>query len=177
MTIGNVKVPTSWDELYVGRFLKAGLLKDRAVTLTIKAVIVETMPNDRDGTEKDRGIISFDETPLQLALNRTNGECLKALMGKKVQSWVGKKITLAPEMTKFGKEDVEAVRVAGAPWLTHNIELEIKMPKRKPTKRVLVPTVKKNSGQDKQPEMPQPTTEQQADVVEYKTETVEEVKS
>jgi hypothetical protein len=152
MTIGRVKIPTSWDELYVGRFLKAGLLKDKQVTLTIKSVIVETMPNEKDNTEKDRGIVSFEETPLQLALNRTNGECLKAMMGKKVQTWVGKKVTLAPEMTKFGREDVEAIRIAGAPWLTSNIELEIKMPKRKPQKRVLVPTKKGATASVSQPD-------------------------
>ncbi len=150
MTIGNVKIPTSWDEMYVGRFLKAGLLKDKQVTLTIDRVFVETMPNEKDGSEKDRGIMCFKETPLQLALNRTNGECLKALFGKKVQTWVGKRVTIAPEMTKFGKDDVEAIRVVGSPNLTHSIDIEIKMPKRKPQKRTLVPTGKGNQNQNQQ---------------------------
>ncbi len=167
MTVGNVKIPDHWDELYAGRFLKAGLLKDKPVTLTINKVHVETMPDEKSNGEKDRGIISFKETPMQMALNRTNGECLKAMFGKKVQSWVGRKVTLVPEVAKFGKDDVDAIRIKGSPELTQNIEIEIKMPKRKPQKRTLVPTGKRDQGSAPQPEpKSEPTVTADGEVID-----------
>ena len=141
MTIGSVKVPDVYSELYPNRFLKADLLKDKPRTLTIEKVNVEVMPTD-EGGEKERGIIYFKETKKQLALNRTNGECLKAMFGKKVKDWIGKPITLVPEQAKFGKEDVDAIRISGSPAIDRRIDIEIKMPKRKPQKRTLVPTGK-----------------------------------
>ncbi len=142
MTIGQVKEADCFDRLYPGRFLKAGLLMDKAVTLTIDKVFIETMPDEKNGGERDRGIVAFKETPMQLALNRTNGECLKAMFGKKPKQWTGKKVTFVPEMAKFGKDDVDAIRIKGSPDITQSITIEIKMPKRKPQVRTLVPTGK-----------------------------------
>ena len=169
MTVGTVKIPDVWDELYPSRFLKAGLLKDKAVTLTISKVHVESMANDKTGGESDRGIISFNQTPMQLALNRTNGECLKAMFGKKVQSWVGKRVTFVPEVDKFGKDDVDAIRIKGSPDITSSIEIEIRMPKRKPKKRTLVPTGKRDIGTAPQPDptpQPEPTVTADGEVID-----------
>lgn len=149
MTVGTVKQPDTYSELYPGRFLKADLLKDKPVTLTIDKVFVETMPDDKTGGEKDRGILQFKQTTMHLALNRTNGECLKAMFGKRVKDWVGKRVTFVPEVDKFGKDDVDAIRIKGSPDISHSIEIEIKMPKRKPKKRTLVPTT---TGKSAQPE-------------------------
>ncbi len=135
--IGTVKIPDTYSELYPGRFLKADLLRDKPRTLTISKVHVEVMPDDKTGGEKDRGIISFKETTRQLALNRTNGECLKAMFGKKVKEWSGKRVTLVPEQAKFGAEDVDAIRISGSPDFNRTVTIEIKMPKRKPVKRTL----------------------------------------
>lgn len=170
MTLGIIKNPTVFEELYEGRFLKAGLLKSKPRTLTISRVFVETLADDASKTgEKNRGIICFKETERQLCINRTNGESLKAMFGNKVQEWVGKQITLIPEMTKFGREDVEAVRISGSPNLSHSIEVEIKMPKRKPMKRQLVPTGKQTS-----PDPSSPVDTPVDPVVESQTETVNE---
>lgn len=167
--IGKVKIPDTFSELYPGRFLKADLLKDRAVTLTIQKVFVEVMPDDKTGGEKDRGIICFKETPMQLALNRTNGECLKAMFGKKVPNWVGKRVTFVPETAKFGKDDVDAIRIKGSPSLTHSVDVEIKMPKRKPVKRTLVPTGKADQGT-----APQPPPQDPVQVAQVTSEVVKE---
>lgn len=148
MALGTIKNPTVFDELYEGRFLKAGLLKNKPRTLTISRVFVETLADDASKTgEKNRGIICFKETERQLCINRTNGESIRSMFGPSVQEWVGKQITLVPEMAKFGREDVEAVRVSGSPSLTHSIDIEIRMPKRKPMKRTLVPTGKQQQTQ------------------------------
>ena len=50
--------PTNYDELYPGRFLKAGLLKNQKVTLTIKDVDLEQL-EDNTGKPKGKAISSF----------------------------------------------------------------------------------------------------------------------
>ncbi len=178
MALGTIKNPTVFDELYEGRFLKAGLLKNKPRTLTISRVFVETLADDASKTgEKNRGIICFKETERQLCINRTNGESIRAMFGASVQGWVGKQITLVPEMAKFGREDVEAIRVSGSPDIDHAINIEIKMPKRKPMLRKLVPTGKSNNPVP-QPEPPKqeetPVVADSDGVVQSETETKQE---
>jgi len=130
--------PTSFDELFPGRFLKAGLFKGKNVTLTITSVDREDLPGDK-GDER-RGILSFKETPMQLVVNKTNGLCLRAMFGTQVQTWVGKRVTFSPEKDKFGRETVDAIRIAGSPDLTEAIDVEIKMPRKKARTRSLTVT-------------------------------------
>lgn len=122
--------PTSWDELFPDRFLKAGLMKGKDVTLTIRDVALDKIPDDK-GVEKIRGILSFEKTDKQLALNKTNGLCLKAMFGAAVQAWAGKRITLYPTMDHFGRDEVEAIRVRGSPDIAEAITFELKLPKKK----------------------------------------------
>lgn len=130
------KKPVDYDELFPGRFVKAGLFKARPGTLTIAAVDVEPLPQD-DGTERMRGVISFRGTPKQWVLNSTNGQCLRAMFGKHLPDWIGKRVTLACEQDRFGRETVDAIRVQGSPDIAAAIEIEIKLPRRKPRTRHL----------------------------------------
>jgi hypothetical protein len=57
--------PSTFDELYAGRFLKAGLLGDRKVTLRIRDVELEELQDD-DGTPKSKAVLSFERTERQL---------------------------------------------------------------------------------------------------------------
>jgi len=134
--------PVDFDQLFPGRFLKAGLFKGKNVTLTVTAVDVEMLPSDKGG-DRVRGILSFAETAMQLVLNKTNGLCVRAMFGRLPQEWVGKRITFSPEKDKFGREVVDAIRIVGSPDLTAAIDVEIRMPKKKPKQRRLSPTVKK----------------------------------
>lgn len=142
--------PMDYDELFPGRFLKAGLFKGKKVTLTIADVETEELPQDT-GKDKVRGVISFKETERQLVLNSTNGQCFKAMFGRKVQDWVGKSVTLCAETDKFGRETVEAVRVYGGPDIDADMSVDIQLPRRKPKSRVLHCT-RANGGRRKQPE-------------------------
>lgn len=135
--------PVDFDEMFAGRFLKAGLLQtklgSRTPTVTITDVELEEMPQD-DGKTKDKGILSIRELPMQICLNRTNGECLKAMFGKLARDWVGKRIVLCIELdrdpaSKGGK--VEAIRIAGSPDIESDVVATIKLPKRKPKDRLL----------------------------------------
>lgn len=135
------KRPGSWDEMFPGRFLKAGLFKGKPVTLEIKDVTLEELPSDK-GPDQTRGVLSFRQTPMQLAINKTNGLCLRKMFGNKPLEWVGKRVTFVPEQDKFGKETVDAIRIQGSPDMTSAIDVEIRMPKKKPKMRRLVVTGK-----------------------------------
>lgn len=126
--------PVDWDELYPGRFLKAGefaATRSNRVLLTITAVDLDELESD-DG-KKVKGVITFREVPRQLAMNKTNGICLKAMFGRKVQEWVGKRIVLFAD--KWNGED--CIRVYGSPELREDIKVEIKLPRRKPYNMVM----------------------------------------
>src|SRR5205085_5994632 len=75
--------PVDWDELYPGRFLKAVDFKGKTVTLKISEVKIEELVGDKGPQVK--GVISFERTEKQWALNKTNGICLKEMFGRKVQ--------------------------------------------------------------------------------------------
>ena len=143
------KPPVNYDELFPGRFLKAGLFQGKDVTLEIVEVSVEELPQD-DGSMRRRGIITFRETPLQLVLNSTNGQCIRAMFGTRIPDWVGKRITFRPEKDRFGREMVDAIRIAGSPDLSGPVDAMIRMPRKKDKKRTLVVT-KRASTPDNQP--------------------------
>jgi hypothetical protein len=134
--MSNETKPISFDEMFPGRFLKAGLLRGMEVTLKISAVDLEKLPDDK-GAEKSRGIISFAGREMQMVMNKTNASCIAAMFGKKVQDWVGHSITIAPETDKFGSETVDCIRVVGSPELKAPLGIAIKMPRRKPKQRTL----------------------------------------
>jgi hypothetical protein len=119
--------PTNYDELYPGRFLKAGLLKGQKVTLTIKDVDLEQM-EDNTGKPKQKAIISFSERPLELVACKTNGLCLKAMFGKDLGNWIGKRVTLFPG--QWNGE--ECIRIWGSPDIERQFEVSIELPRRRP---------------------------------------------
>jgi hypothetical protein len=118
--------PVDWDELYPGRFLKAGEFKGKKPTMTITAVQLDELEGNTG--KKVKGVISFDRTTKQLPLNKTNGICLKAMFGRKVQDWVGHKITLFAG-TWNGEE---CIRIWGSPELTADQEVEVALPRKRP---------------------------------------------
>lgn len=104
-----------YDQLFPGRFLKAGEFQGKEATLTIKGLDLEEM-EDRKGV-KTKCIVTFVETKKQLVLNKTNGECLKGLWGRKTSAWLGKRVTFFPATVEaFGAQTL-AIRVRGSPDL------------------------------------------------------------
>lgn len=144
----------TFDELFPGRFLKSGQFKGKDVTLTIRSIRLEELPDDKGG-KKVKGIIGFTETPLELVLNRTNGESFKALWGRDTSNWVGKRITLwpAPYTDNSTGEVSTAIRVRGSPDLEKNISFELKLARKKSATVTLLKTGGKNG------KAPQPAPE------------------
>lgn len=132
-----LKKPLDWDDLYPGRYLKAGQLGDRRPTLTIKSVNLEKLQDDK-GADKTKGVLSFVEIPYELALNKTNGLCLREMLGRNLERWPGRKITLYRGEVESGSQRGEpAVRVWGSPELTEDRTVEIRLPRKRPLKMVL----------------------------------------
>lgn len=120
------KKPQSYDDLYPGRFIKAGQLHGKEVTLTIKDADLEELEGE-DG-KKRKAILSFEETPLQHVMPKTNGLCIKGMFGAEIQGWIGKRVTFYPD-TWNGEP---CLRVAGSPDIESDFDVEVKLPRRKP---------------------------------------------
>lgn len=155
-----LKKPLDWDELYPGRFLKAGQLGDKRPTLTIREVIVERLQDDK-GQEKVKGVIIFVEVPYQLALNKTNGLCLREMFGRELVKWHGRKVTLYRGTVESGSQKGEpAVRIWGSPELSQDRTVEIKLPRKRPMQMVLHRVESRDA--QRKPEVERHPTEGQA---------------
>src|SRR6185312_6897735 len=107
-----------FDKLYPARFMKAGEFEGKDVTLTITDVKVEELEGATG--KKGKGIVGFvsaSGTKKELVLNRTNGECIKAMFGRDTKDWIGKRVTLYPATItdSFTDEPTLAIRVRGSP--------------------------------------------------------------
>ena len=123
--------PKNFDQLYPGRFLKAGILDGKKVTLTIANVQHEKLEGEK-GTEL-KAIMSFVGKEMQLVLCKTNALCIKAMFGPILAEWRGKKVTFYE-----GKVEVPGpmkgqpcIRVWGSPEIQGDVSTPIKLPKRK----------------------------------------------
>jgi hypothetical protein len=142
--------PKDYDELFPGRFLKAGLFQGRKPTLLVTAVKTEKLPAD-DGEDEDRGLLYFKQTEKQLIVNSTNGQCIMGIMdhllgegkGRKVQNWVGHSFTFRSEKVKYKGKPVDGIRLEGSPELDRDIKVEVILPKRKPITMTMASTRKK----------------------------------
>lgn len=130
----------TYDQLFPGRFIKAGEMHGRPVTLTVKDVYLDQL-EDESGREKPQAVIAFNETPREMALNKTNAQCIVSMFGQDSGDWIGKRITLCPERDASGLSDSGlCLRIQGSPDIKSPITAEIKLPRRRPQKRKLVPT-------------------------------------
>lgn len=123
-----------FDQLFPGRFIKAGDFKGKDVTKTIGNVRIEDLPSDA-GT-KVKGIVTFSDAKKEWVLNRTNAEALKAMWGRDTGEWVGKRVTLYP--ATFNGD--LAIRVRGSPDLKEAINWELKLARKRPQKMRLLVT-------------------------------------
>lgn len=120
------KKPKHFDDLYPGRFLKAGQFGGKKVTLTIKDYDREILEGD-DG-KKSKAIIAFAESPMQLVACKTNGLCMREMFGSDLAQWVGKRVILFP--SEWNGEP--CIRVWGSPDIKEELDVEVKLPRRKP---------------------------------------------
>ncbi len=120
------KAPKTFDDLYPGRFLKAGNFDGRKITLTIERCDLEELEGD-DG-KKTKAIVFFRETPRALVACKTNGLCIREMFGTVLADWQGKRVILFP--SEWNGEP--CIRVWGSPDIAREMDVEVKLPRRKP---------------------------------------------
>jgi hypothetical protein len=133
-------VNLNWDNLNPGEYIKAGEFDGKPFTMRIASIDRGDFIKD-DGTPEKRGVVSFTETDRKWVLNATNIQLLRAIWPT-IEGAIGQKVTLMAENVQFGRDTVEGIRVKGAPHLTAPIQAEVRLPRKKPSKRTLVPTGK-----------------------------------
>ena len=137
-------LPDTYSELYPGRFLKSDLLKGHKITLTIADVDVQDLIGET-GKPSAKVIVTFNrpqaeawaKIPLDLVLPKTNGECLRRMFGNRPSDWKGKRITLFPSTTKFGRADVDCIRVWGSPDIPDDMPISVPQGRKKPLEMVM----------------------------------------
>ena len=127
-----LKKPSVFDQLYAGRFLKAGELLGKKPTLTITDVDLEELQGD-DGTKKAKAIISFKETDKKLVACKTNGLCVREMFGKELAVWIGKRITIFED--QWNGEP--CIRIWGSPDIADEFEVTVALPRRRPFKKLM----------------------------------------
>lgn len=110
------------DLLYPSDYLAAEDLKGRDVTLTISRLEHEKLHREGGGSEW-KWVLYFREMEerhkkdsrrpnKRLVLNKkAHPDALRALYGPETDDWIGKRITLYPTTTKFGRETVDCIRI------------------------------------------------------------------
>lgn len=110
-----------WRLAFEHNYIGVADLKGKDVTLTISKIVRPELEMVKKGKrEKQRKLVfHFRElesrpegTPRMLVCNRTNAETIADLYGDVMDEWVGKRITLFPDMTvkAFGRKGGVRVR-------------------------------------------------------------------
>jgi hypothetical protein len=128
------KVDT-YSELYPNRFVKSDLLKGQKVTLTIANVELEELVGEKG--KEPKAVFSFKEAKRDWVAPKTCGFCIQRMFGKKISDWIGKRVTLYPTTTSFGRETVDCIRVWGSPDLTEDMAISIPQGRKKPLEAVM----------------------------------------
>lgn len=132
MAAENRRKPVDYDELYPGRFLKSGAFAEwEKKPLTIADVDTDELEGDKG--KRTKGIIAFGEVAQGLPLNSTNGQCIKAMFGRTLRDWHGKRVALF--VSEWAGEP--CLRVWGSPDIEADIEVEVKLPRKRPIKMTM----------------------------------------
>jgi len=107
--------------LFPNAYLSADDFRGADVTMTIARLTVEDLRTNGGSTEKKPCLYFVEiedkhkrgrmDDNKKLVLNKTNAKTIAAMYGNETDDWVGKRITLYPTTTKFGRDTVDCIRV------------------------------------------------------------------
>lgn len=100
-----------WKLLTDRDFLGACDLQGRDVTVTISRVEQGTLARAGSSKKERKPVLSFQGKDKRFVLNNTNGKTLETLYGSDYSQWIGKRVTLYPTTTRFGKDTVDCIRI------------------------------------------------------------------
>lgn len=129
--------PVDWDQLYPGRFIKAGEFQGKKPVYTIATVKLHELEGDKG--KQVKGVIYFKEIEKQWALNKTNGICLRAMFGRHIPDWNGKRVQLYAGTW----DGDECIRVWGSPDIPADVEVDVQLPRKRPFKMPMHKTLTK----------------------------------
>jgi len=95
-------------DIYGGNYLSAAMVKSEKLegkSLTIKSTAVETI------REREKILLSFNETGKEMLLNKTNAQLLSHAFGEDYGQWVGKRLMLKLTRRMFQGSLVDAIEV------------------------------------------------------------------
>jgi len=96
-------------QLFPSKYVKAGDLSGKTVTLTIAKLVVEELGH---GAEKERKpVLYFQKATKGLVLNRTNAMTIAGLYGDEADEWPGKRISIYPTRIRAFGAMQDTIRV------------------------------------------------------------------
>jgi hypothetical protein len=129
-----------FDGLNEGSFIKAtDFALGTVFTVTIEGVTRQQLEGE-DGKKKGKGVVKFTGKAKEWVSNKTNQICIAKMFGPLVKDWIGKRVTFVVEMIQMYPENRPGFRVKGSPDIAAPIDAEIKLPRKRPVTRTLVPT-------------------------------------
>lgn len=114
----------------------------------------ETRADSRDGDEAvvkkvdKKALIAFKGKHLKLAANTINCLLIEKMWGEEIENWPGHSLTMMSDKVEVAGrfKGQPCIRIKGSPELTGPMTVAIKLPRRKPFNRTLVPTAKATGG-------------------------------
>lgn len=108
--MGMTKAMLGGKLMFPSDYIAAVECRGKDVTLTIQGVQIEQMQMQK-GKKEPKPILTFKETKKKLALNKTNASSIAEMYGAEAEKWSGKRITIYPTRTQFGRDTVDCIRV------------------------------------------------------------------
>lgn len=106
----NEKEPHHWRLMFPSEYIGAWDLEGKEFTVTIAKVAFEDLVL-KGGAKERKPVVTFQNAKKRLVLNKTNAETISFMHGTDPTKWVGKKVTLYPTTTKFGRDTVDCIRI------------------------------------------------------------------
>lgn len=103
---------TRYELLFPSDYLRAAeFVVHGPQTMTIQEVLQEELQLV-GGRKETKPIVRFEGTKKKLVLNKTNAKAIAKIVGSaETRDWHGRQVELFAEKTRFGREEVDGIRV------------------------------------------------------------------
>ena len=81
----------------------------KEIVVTIKSV--DRIEFENDGVKTPKPVLSFEETPQGLVVNKTNFTALSMMFGEETNDWTGAKVALYPSRVDFKGKSMPTIKV------------------------------------------------------------------
>jgi hypothetical protein len=154
-----------WRKYFTGEYLGAVEFGDKMPhqpTFTISGI--KPVEVEEEGKpSKNKAVITFKDTDRAWLLNKTNAICLAGMFGNEANQWVGKRVTLLAVMVPVGKSREPGIRIKGSPDIAEHVDVEIKLPRKRPFTMRMLPTTEGAVGAQPSKSRPPPQSSRAGD--------------